>query len=215
MSLEAFADFVFEATFSDRADPIREWEKLGERQKTIVARLCGADTMRIVGGETDLRLSVKGRPFTSCDGRINMPCGEVFAAPIEHSADGKIFFDVPSCWSGREISGIRIVFRRGRVVEASAEKNGKFLSTLIATDAGASRIGELAIGTNFRIRRFTKNILFDEKVGGTVHLALGNAYPESGGKNKSAIHWDMIKDLRKDGAVYVDGRPLLKNGKFV
>jgi aminopeptidase len=168
-----------------------------------------------VGPGTDLRLSVKGRTFLSSDGRHNLPSGEIYTGPVESATEGHIEYDFPVCHAGREMSGIRLVFRKGRVVEASARKNEAFLLTMLKADAGAGVLGELGIGTNERIQRFTKNILFDEKIGGTVHLAVGRAYPETGGVNKSAIHWDMIKDLRRGGTVYVDGKPFMKDGKFV
>jgi len=134
---------------------------------------------------------------------------------VEDSAEGHIRYDFPVCDGGREIDGIRLVFRAGRVVEASATKNQDYLLRMLDMDPGARRLGELGIGTNFGIQRFIKNILFDEKIGGTIHLALGESYSETGGVNKSALHWDMIKDLRKDGALYVDGVLFQKNGRFV
>jgi aminopeptidase len=209
MSLKEFEEFVYGATFADCADPIREWKKLSARQTKIVKGLKGTDEVRIVGRDTDLKFSVKGRKFISSDGSSNnMPSGEIFTSPIETSAEGHISYDFPVCQYGREISGIRLVFRKGVVVEATAEKNGSFLRAMLDSDKGASRLGELGIGTNKRIQRFTKRILFDEKIGGTIHLALGSSYPETGGKNKSSIHWDMIKDLREEGAIYMNGKQL-------
>jgi aminopeptidase len=145
----------------------------------------------------------------------NVPSGEIFTGPVEDSAEGHIRYDFPVCEGGREIDGIRLVFRKGRVMEATATKNQDYLLKMLDMDPGARRLGELGIGTNYGIRRFIKNILFDEKIGGTIHLALGESYPETGGVNKSALHWDMIKDLREDGALYVDGKLFQKNGKFV
>jgi aminopeptidase len=215
MSLEAFEDFVYAATFSDRRDPIAAWKALSRKQAKLVSRLRGADKIRIVGKGTDLTLSVKGRTFKNSDGsEHNLPSGEIFTSPVESSANGVITYEFPVCQYGREIRGIRLVFRRGRVVEASAEKNEKFLLAMLDSDPGARRLGELGIGTNMRIQRFVKRILFDEKIGGTVHLAVGNAYCETGGKNRSAIHWDMIKDLRDEGAMYVDGKLFMKDGRF-
>ncbi|MBN1557234.1 MAG: aminopeptidase [Lentisphaerae bacterium] len=206
MSLREFEDFVYGAVFADEPDPVEAWRDLGRRQKRMIARLRGADRIRIVGAGTDLAFSVKGRRFINSDGRHNMPSGEIFTTPLEKSAEGHIRYDFPVCHAGREIAGIRLVFRKGRVVEATAEKNEAFLRSMLDVDPGARRLGELGIGTNRRIQRFTRNILFDEKIGGTVHLALGKAYPETGGRNTSALHWDMIKDLRRDGALYVDGK---------
>jgi len=209
MSLKDFEDFVYGATFSDHADPIREWKKLSRHQTKLISGLKGADEVRIVGKDTDLKFSVKGRKFMNSDGSAhNMPSGEIFTSPIENSAEGYISYDFPVCQYGREMSGIKLVFRKGVVVEASADKNEAFLLTMLDSDKGARRLGELGIGTNRRITKFTKRILFDEKIGGTIHLALGSSYEETGGKNRSAIHWDMIKDLREEGCVYVDGKKL-------
>ncbi len=215
MSLTDFENFVYAATFADRKDPIKEWHALAARQEKLIRKLRGAKTVRIVGPETDLTLSVQGRKFINSAGRYNMPSGEVFTGPVENSAEGHIRFDYPVCHAGREIDGIRLVFRKGRVVEATATKNEKFLLTMLDMDKGARFLGELGIGTNYGIQKFIKNILFDEKIGGTIHLALGQSYEETGGKNQSALHWDMIKDLRRGGAMYVDGKVFQKNGKFV
>ena len=215
MSLRAFEDFVYGATFSDEDNPPAAWRAVGRKQDKLIARLRGADRVRIVGLETDLTLSVKGRTFVNSAGHRNMPSGEIFAAPVETSAEGRVRFDYPVCAYGREISGVRLVFRKGVVVEAAADKHADFLNTMLDSDPGARRLGELGIGTNMKIQRFVKNILFDEKIGGTVHLALGRSPLDTRGKNQSAIHWDMIKDLRRGGAVYVDGRPFEKDGKFV
>lgn len=214
MSRREFEDFVYGAMFADERSPVAAWKRLRRLQDRLIAGLRGADEVRIVGEDTDLRMSVKGRRFANSDGRHNMPSGEIFTAPVEASVEGHILYDYPVCHAGREIDGVRLVFRRGRVVEASARKNERFLLSMLDLDAGARRLGELGIGTNDRIQRFTKNILFDEKIGGTVHLALGRAYPETGGRNRSALHWDMIKDLRRGGAVYVDGRLFQKDGRF-
>lgn len=215
MSLSDFEDFVYGATFADRDDAVAEWKTFARRQAGLIQRLREAKQIRIVGPDTDLTLSVQGRRFINSAGTHNMPCGEIFTGPVEDSAEGHIRFDYPVCHAGREIDGIRLVFRKGRVVEASATKNEPFLLTMLDMDPGARRLGELGIGTNYRIQRFIKNILFDEKIGGSVHLALGQSYKETGGKNKSALHWDMIKDLRRGGALYVDGKVFQKDGRFV
>ena len=214
MSLGDFEDFVYGATFCDEKDPVKAWRALMTRQARLIRKLRGADEIRIVGADTDLRMSVKGRTFVNSAGTHNMPSGEIFTGPIENSVEGYIHYDFPVCVRGREVDGIRLVFRRGRVVEASATKNGPFLLSMLDQDPGARRLGELGIGTNRKIQRFTKNILFDEKIGGTVHLALGQSYAETGGKNRSALHWDMIKDLRKGGSITVDGKVFQRDGKF-
>ncbi len=215
MSLADFEDFVYRATFADRPDPVAAWKAQEKKQAKLVRRLRGADRVRIVGPETDLTLSVKGRTFINSAGHHNMPCGEIFTGPVENSAEGHIRFDYPVCHAGREVDGVRLVFRRGKVVEATAEKNETFLRAMLDMDRGARFLGELGIGTNYGIRKFIKNILFDEKIGGSIHLAVGQSYEETGGKNQSALHWDMIKDLRRGGTLYVDGKVFQKNGRFV
>ena len=215
MSLSNFEDFVYSANFLDRKDPVAEWNALEKKHQKLIAQFRNADEVRIVGPDTDLRMSVKGRTFISSVATHNVPSGEIFTGPVEDSVEGHIRYDFPVCEGGREIDGIRLVFRKGRVVDASATKNEDYLLQMLDMDPGARTLGELGIGTNYGIQRFIKNILFDEKIGGTVHLALGESYEETGGRNKSALHWDMIKDLRRDGALYVDGKLLQKNGKFI
>lgn len=215
MSLSAFEDFVYGALFADRDNPVAAWNELEKSQAKLIRKIQGADHVRIVGEDTDLTLSIKGRLFVNSAGIHNMPSGEIFTGPVENSAEGYIRYDFPVCHNGREVDGIRLVFRKGRVVEATATKNEAYLHTMLDMDPGARRLGELGIGTHYGIDRFIKNILFDEKIGGTVHLALGQSYTETGGRNQSALHWDMIKDLRKGGAIYVDGRVFQKDGKFV
>ena len=215
MSVREFEDFVYAATFADRARPIQAWRALARRQARLIARLKGADRVRIVGPDTDLSFSVKQRRFINSDGKRNMPSGEIFSGPIETSAEGVITFDYPVCYSGREIDGIRLVFRKGVVVEADASEGRDFLMRMLNLDRGARRLGEFGIGTNEQIQTFMRNILFDEKIGGTIHLAVGRSYPETGGRNQSAIHWDMIKDLRRGGAIYIDGKVFEKDGRFV
>ncbi len=215
MSLRDFEDYVYDTTFASKRDGVGAWRKLSAMQAKLIKKLKGADEVHIVGPETDLKFSVKGRKFINSDGVHNMPSGEVFTGPVETSAEGHITFDFPVCTAGREVDGVRLVFSRGKVVEASATKNEKYLLTMLDSDPGARRLGELGIGTNRMIQRFIKNILFDEKIGGTIHLALGMSYAETGGTNRSALHWDMIKDLRKGGAIYIDGKVFQKNGKFI
>ena len=214
MSLSDFEDFIYSATFSDHDNPAAAWRALGRKQAKLIGKLEGAEQVRIVGPGTDLSFSIKGRTFMNSDGKRNMPSGEVFTGPVEDSAEGFIEYDFPVCHGGREIEGIRLVFKKGLVVEATARKNQSYLRAMIDIDPGARRLGELGIGTNFQIQRFIKHILLDEKIGGTVHLALGQSYAETGGTNKSALHWDMIKDLRKGGELIIDGKVIQKDGKF-
>lgn len=183
--------------------------KLLRRAKRVLER---TREVRIVGKETDLAFSIRGRKAIPCAGEYNMPDGEIFTGPVETSASGKIFFEFPAIAGGREVSGIRLTFREGKVVEATAEKNESYLREMLAADAGACRLGEFGIGANAGVTEFTRDILLDEKMGGTIHLAVGRSYPESGGRNRSAVHWDMIKDLRKEGELFLDGKPVLRTG---
>ncbi len=168
--------------------------------------------VRIVGKETDITFSIRGRKAIPCAGEYNMPDGEIFTGPVETSAEGRIYFEFPAIAGGREVSGIRLAFRKGKVVEATAERNEAYLREMLAADPGACRLGEFGIGANAGVTEFTRDILLDEKMGGTIHLAIGRSYSESGGKNRSAVHWDMIKDLRKEGELFLDGKPVLGTG---
>jgi len=214
MGLEEFEAFAYGAMRAQARDPVAAWLKARALQERVLARLRGADRVRIVAPDTDLTLSVRGRRFLGSYGTHNMPDGEVFTGPVETSAEGHIRFTYPACHRGREVQDVRLEFAGGRVVRAAAAKNESFLRSMIGMDAGASRLGELGIGTNYGIRQFIKNILFDEKIGGSVHLALGRSYEATGGRNRSALHWDMICDLRRGGRLEVDGRVLQADGKF-
>jgi aminopeptidase len=214
MGLEDYEEFVFEAMALNEDDPVRYWREKAEEQGRLIERLERAREVRIVGSGTDLTLSIEGRSFMNGDGRRNMPCGEIFTGPVEDSAKGEIYFGVPVAVAGREVLGVRLRFEGGRVVEASAEKGEEYLNAMLGADEGARYLGELGIGTNYGIRRATKNILFDEKLGGTVHLAIGRSYEQTGGKNDSSVHWDLICDLREGGELYADGELLEKDGVF-
>jgi aminopeptidase len=214
MGLEEFEAFAYAAMRVDRRDPMAEWQKARAFQNRLLARLRGAGRIRIVAPDTDLTLSVKGRRFLGACGEHNMPDGEVFTGPVETSAEGRIRYTYPVCHRGKEVTDVRLEFHRGRAVKATAARNEAFLLQMIDMDAGASRLGELGIGTHYGISRFIKNILFDEKIGGSIHLALGRSYAQTGGTNKSALHWDMICDLRQGGRIEVDGRVLQADGKF-
>ncbi len=215
MSLADYEEFVFEAMALNEDDPVRCWREKAKEQQRLIERLEQADEIRIVGQGTDLTLSVKGRKFLNGDGTHNMPCGEIFTGPIEHSTNGDIFFGIPVAVAGREVSGVRFRFEEGRVVEASAERGKEYLNAMLDADEGSRYLGELGIGTNYGIPRATKNILFDEKLGGTVHLAIGRSYEETGGKNESSVHWDLISDLREGGELYADGELLQRDGDFL
>jgi aminopeptidase len=207
MSLKEMQDFIYSACIND-------WKKEEKRQSVLKKILDKGSKVKIIGKETELTFSIKGRTSSKCYGTRNMPDGEVFIAPVENTTEGHILYDYPVATYGKEIDKIRLVFKKGKVIKATASKNQDFLRKMLKTDPGASMLGEFGIGTNFKIKKFIKQILFDEKIGGTIHLALGMAYPEGGGKNKSSIHWDMIKDLRKGGELYIDDKLIMKNGKF-
>ncbi len=210
MSLADFEDFVQRALFLDQPDPERSWGELRAFQETLIDRLRSARELRLESADTDLTLSVKGRTWINSDGRRNMPSGEVFTGPHEHSAEGRIRFTIPSSPRGIAVEGIELEFREGQVVGARADRGEDYLRETLATDPGASRLGELGIGTNAGIDRPVGAILFDEKIGGTVHLAVGRSYPETGGTNESAVHWDMICDLRDGGRLSADGAPVIE-----
>jgi len=209
-----FAAFVERALFLDREDAAAAWGELGAAQRQLVERLEQADELRIEAEDTDLRLRVGGRTWINSDGRRNMASGEVFTGPHEASAEGRIRFTVPSSPRGVAVEGIELEFRDGRVVAARAERGEAYLRETLATDPGASRLGEVGVGTNFGIDRAIGAILFDEKIGGTVHLAVGRSYPETGGANESAVHWDMICDLREGGRLTADGEVIQEDGAF-
>ena len=215
MPLERFAAVVRRATFLDQDDPVHAWRGLSAFQETLIARLRGARELRIEADGTDLTLSVRGRTWVNSDGRRNMPSGEVFTGPLETSANGRIRFTIRSSPVGVDVDGVELELRGGEVVWATARSGEDYLRHALATDDGARRLGEIGIGTNFGIEQPVGAILFDEKIGGTVHLALGRSYPETGGKNLSALHWDLICDLRAGGVLSVDGEPLVSDGRFV
>ena len=215
MSLREFEDFVYGACLVHKPDPIKAWRKISKEQQRIVDWLNRARRIHVVGHDTDLKLEVKGRKWINCDGHENFPDGEIFTGPIEDSVNGHIRYSFPACVDGREVENVQLQFKDGKVIKATAAKNEEFLLKMLKTDKGARCVGEFSFGTNYGIQRFTKNTLFDEKIGGTIHLALGKGYPESGSKNKSAIHWDMVCDLRKGGEVRVDNTLFLKDGKIL
>lgn len=215
MSLSDYEDFVYGACLPEPDDPVGYWRRFSAWQQGVVDWLKGKERVHVVGPETDLRLSIAGRVFENSDGKNNMPSGEVFTGPVEDSVEGHVFFSYPAIYQGREVTGVRLWFEKGRVVKAAADKNEEFLLQTIDTDAGARYVGEFAIGTNKGITQFTHQILFDEKINGSFHMALGAGYPETGSKNESAIHWDMICDLRDGGEIWVDDELLYKNGEFV
>jgi len=208
MSLDEMMSFFFNAT-------LRDWAEESKRYTQLQEVFQKAEAVRIVGRDTDLSFSTKGRIYEVADGHLNMPDGELFTAPVDDSAEGYITFEFPGVYVGQRVEGIRLEFSRGKVVKASARTNESLLHSLLKMDDGAERIGEFGVGVNFGIDRFCYDILYDEKIGGTIHVALGRAYAECGGVNESALHWDLIKDLRQEGQIVLDGRKVLERGKFL
>jgi aminopeptidase len=215
MSLTEYRDFVHGATFTDLDDPIAAWQKVHNEQQKIVDWLKGKKQVTVESPNANLTLSIEGRDFINADGTFNMPSGEVYTSPVEDSAEGWVEFTYPAINLGREVTGVRFEIKKGRVVKATAEKNEEFLLAMLDTDEGANVLGEFAIGTNYGIKKFTGSILYDEKIGGSFHVAIGLGFPEVGGKNVSAIHWDFICDIKKDSQIQVDGELLYKDGEFV
>jgi aminopeptidase len=216
MSLSAYEKFVFDAGLLHLDDPAAAWRAVSERQQRLADYLQDKKEIRFVTPQgTDIRLATAGRRWINCDGHENFPDGEVFTGPIEDAVDGVICYSFPAVHGGRECDGIRLTFRGGKVVDATASKGEDFLIAMLDQDAGARVLGEIAIGTNYSVKRYTKNTLFDEKIGGTFHAAVGSSYPESGGKNDSGLHWDMVCDLRRGGQIFVDGELISENGRFL
>ncbi|GAC1436704.1 MAG: aminopeptidase [Solirubrobacteraceae bacterium] len=214
LALAAYEKLLAGALFLTEPNPPAAWRRLAAFQAGLIERLSGVRELRIEAPGTDLRLRVARRRWINSDGRRNMPSGEVFTGPVEDSADGTVRFTIPSAPAGVEVAGVELRFEAGEVVDASAATGEAYLQRMLQTDAGARRLGEVGIGTNFGIARPVGAILFDEKIGGTVHLALGRSYPETGGKNSSAMHWDLICDLRQAGRLSGDGEILMENGRF-
>ena len=215
MSLKDYEDFVFGAIHANEDDPIAFWNSTAAGQQKAIDFLAGKDLVTLRGPNVDLTLSIKGRKFNNSTGVYNMPDGEIYTGPVEDSVSGWVKFTYPAIYGGVSVEGAELTFNRGRVERAIANKNQDYLVKMLESDEGSRHLGEFAIGTNFDINKFTGNILFDEKIGGTFHMALGAGYPETGSKNKSSIHWDMICDMRKDAEITVDGELFYKNGQFV
>jgi len=215
MSFEQYSDFVFRAVHANEEDPIAYWKKVEADQQAAVDFMVGKNQAILRGPNVDLTLSVKGRTFLNSCGTHNMPDGEIFTGPVENSVNGWVKFTYPAIYQGVAVEGAELTFSDGKVTQARADKNQDFLLKMLESDTGSRYLGEFAIGTNFEIDKFTGQILFDEKIGGSFHMALGAGYPETGAKNKSAIHWDMICDMRKDSEILVDGELFYKNGTFV
>ncbi|GAB4538501.1 MAG: aminopeptidase [Anaerolineales bacterium] len=215
MSLSEYEDFVFGAAHAQEEDPIAFWNRVKEEQQKAVDFMKGKNQVILRGPNVDLALSVKGRTFLNSYGTHNMPDGEIYTGPVEDSVNGWVKFTYPAIYGSVAVEGAELTFSNGKVSQAKAAKNESYLINMLESDAGSRYLGEFAIGTNFDINKFTGQILFDEKIGGSFHMALGAGYPETGSKNKSAIHWDMICDMRQEAEILVDGELLYKNGKFM
>ena len=214
MSLEEYEEFVFHACKLYEDDPTKAWLEVRNDQQKIVDFLNEKEKIRYLNPRSDISFSVKDRTWINSDGKNNMPSGEVFSAPIENSVNGEIFFDYPSIYMGNEVQGIKLTVEEGKVIKWSAEKGGAFLDQIFQVP-GANYFGEVAIGTNYSIQKATNNILFDEKIGGSIHMAVGQSYSQCGGKNESAIHWDMIANMKDGGEIYADDELIYKNGEFI
>jgi aminopeptidase len=215
MSLREYEDFYYAACLATDGDPVTAWRRQSDEVQRLADWIEGKQEVRIRAAGTDITLGIGGRRWIPCVGEHNMPDGEFFTGPIEDSAGGEIAFSFPASYGGRTVSGVKLRFEDGRVVDGSAEQGEEFLTEMLDTDQGARRLGELGIGTNYGIATGTKEILLDEKIGGTVHLAIGMSYPETGGTNSSAVHWDMVCDLRPGGSITVDGVELQRDGRFL
>lgn len=214
MSLGDYTDFVYGAGYLDQEDPVALWREEESRQKKLTGWLKGREHAVIKGANVDITLSIKDRDFVESAGKRNFPSGEIFTGPVEESVNGWVRFKYPAIYSGQEIADIELWFENGKVVKERASRNQELLTSTLNTDAGSRYLGEWGIGTNYRIQRFTKNMLFDEKIGGTIHFAVGAGYPETKNRNESAIHWDMLCDMA-ESEITVDGELFYKNGKTV
>jgi len=214
MDLYSYTDFVSKALFLDKEDPVEEWRKVDAQQAKIAKYLNGVKNMHVLGEDTDLRLSVEDRTWINCSGQKNLPDGEVYTGPIENSVNGHIRFTFPGIYQGREIENIYLGFEKGKVIKATADKGQDLLDEILKI-RNAKKLGEFAVGTNYGIQTFTKNMLFDEKMGGTLHCALGLGIPESGSKNLSTIHWDILKDMKLPGSkILADGKIIYQEGQW-
>lgn len=214
MSLHDYEEFVYGAGLLNKDDPIAKWQAEAARQQKLVDWLAGKDKVVIKGRNVDLQMSIKGRGFIKASGKVNFPDGEIYTSPVENSANGWIRFGYPAIFGGREVTDIELWFEDGKVVKEKASKGQDLLTSLLNTDDGSRILGELGIGTNYGIQKFTKNMLFDEKIGGTIHLAVGAGFPEAGSKNESGLHWDMLCNMA-ESEITVDGELFYKDGKIV
>ena len=218
MGIREYEDFVFSAAHLDEEDPVAYMREVEARQQKMIDFMQGKKELHFRASGTDLRVNIEGMVWRNSCGKRNYPDGEIFTGPNLHAPDGGVngvvYYTFPAIWQNTLVEGVELTFEKGRVVNACARRNEPFLKAILSQDEGASRLGEIAIGTNYKIKSFTQNILFDEKIGGTFHAALGMGYPETGNTNQSALHWDMICDLREGGTITVDGIVISQNGVF-
>ncbi len=215
MSLDEYTEFIINSCYLDLDNPIAKWKDIGKEQDRIVEILNGTKKLHIIGDRTDITFSVEGRKWVSCAGLNNFPDGEIFTSPVEDSANGEIYFDFPAIYRGNESHKIWLKLENGKVIDAKAEKGEEFLLSMLDMDNGSRFVGEIAIGTNDRVKDVTGNILFDEKIGGSIRMALGASYPETGGKNESGLHWDIIKNMKENSKIFADDKLVYENGKFI
>lgn len=215
MSLYEYQEFLLKACYLHFDNPVEKWIEIGKQQDKLVEYMNNVKKIRVVGEKTDITMSTELRIWVNCCGSNNLPDGEVFTSPVEDSVNGEIYFEFPAIYRGNEVNGIHLKFENGKVVNATAEKGEDFFMSMINQDEGARFVGEFAIGTNDMIQEVTGNILFDEKIGGSIHMALGASYPETGGKNESGLHWDLIKNMKNGGQIFADEKLIYENGKFL
>lgn len=215
MSLDEYTEFLINSCYLYLEDPVAKWKEIGVEQQKMADYLTGTSKLRVVGEKTDITFSTKDRIWKNCCGECNFPDGEIYTSPVEDSAEGEIYFDFPAIYRGNESHKIHLKLEKGKVVEAHAEKGEEFFLNMLNMDEGSSFVGEIAIGTNDMIQDVTGNILFDEKIGGSIHMALGSSYPETGGKNVSGLHWDIIKNMKNGSEIYADDKLIYKDGKFI
>ena len=214
MSLEEYRHFVFQACRLFDEDPAARWIEVRKEQQLVTDLLNQTSHIQYQGPHIDIRFSCKDRIWINSDGRANMPSGEIFTAPVDDSTEGSVYFTYPAIYRGQEVAGIRLTFEKGFITQWSAEKGESVLDEVFSIE-GTRRLGEAAIGNNYQIQQMTKNILFDEKIGGTIHLAVGQAYLQNNGINRSSIHWDMITDMKTDSRIVADGKTIYENGHFI
>ncbi len=215
MSLDEYSEFLIKSCWLHIDDPVKKWQEIGEKQEKIAQYLNKKSKIHITGEKTDITFNVAGRIWKSCAGECNFPDGEVYTSPVEDSAEGQIYFDFPQIYRGNEAQKVLLTLKNGKVIEAKAEKGEEFLNNMLDMDNGSRFVGEIAVGTNEMIQDVTGNILFDEKIGGSIHMAVGASYPDTGGKNVSGLHWDLIKNMKNGGKIYADDELIYENGKFI